>query len=273
MKQLVLILTFVSLLLSSQAQVIDSISIIAIDNIGNKDTVLIGLAYNGATDGVDELLGEIDISSQPYSNLDIRSIQRTTTMVDDFWLAACPDGHVKPFEQELELKKDIRHDFGINHFILKIHAINYPVILKFLYQGNFNIFGSARRIPVCLYDKNLNVTKSSYIDPSKETSDTIFVLNNEESNGLVSFHPQVIVGIEEGFKDEETKLFPNPGSDYIRLQLKSKPKYKLRIYNMYGKIMDVISSEGVECYINISNYPSGEYFVRNEFTTYRFIKK
>lgn len=267
MKQLILLFTFVSLLLSSEAQVIDSISIIAIDNIGNKDTVLIGLAYNGATDGVDELLGEADISSQPYSNLDIRSIQRTTTMVDDFWLAACPDGHVKPFEQELELKKDIRHDFGINHFILKINAINYPVVVKFLYQGNFNIFGSARRIPVCLYDENLNVTKSSYIDPSKGTSDTIFVLNNKESNGLVSFHPQVIVGIEEGFKGEETKLFPNPGSDYIRLQLKSKPKYKLRIYNMYGKIMDVISSEGVECYINISNYPSGEYFVRNEFTT------
>ena len=145
MKYLIVILALLSPFVVSYAQAIDSVSIMAIDNQGNKDTVTFG--------------------------------------------------YVKPFGQDLDLKKDIRHSAGVVHFVLQIHAVSYPVALKQLSQGGQGTL-IGQLIPVCLYDKDLNLANSTSIRRIifDGPIDTILILNNESSNGLISFHPQFILG-------------------------------------------------------------------------------
>ncbi len=60
----------------------------------------------------------------------------------------------------------------------------------------------------------------------------------------------------------EFSISPNPVSDYVNIQLSNHVGRKLHIFNLYGEVMDIITVKGFEYCLEISDYPSGVYFVK-----------
>ena len=128
--KLVLLVLFSSSVVFSQT---DTFIIKVIDARNQVDSVIMGYRDN-ATTGVDESLGESDYYGNPFSDLDIRSIQRNTITKDSFWLSSLNSGNaVLPFLKNFDLKKDFRKFALIEHFIVQVHAKNYPVTIKLVY--------------------------------------------------------------------------------------------------------------------------------------------
>ena len=271
MKKLILILASLFPIFTGYAQVTDSVRIVAIDNLGTRDTVVFGFAI-GATAGVDTAIGEQDIFLKPVGDLDLRLIQRTTSTVDSFWLVGCNStGNIKRFGQNIDSKKDFRPPNGLlnDHFILSIYAVNYPVTIKVL-----EIY-TDYELPYCIYDETSKVVSGSelhYLTERKET-DTIVYIEDSSQCQYISFRPWVIVNSSEQLKKENITVFPNPGSDYIKIQLTGNVQKKLHILDIRGNTVEVISVEGFDCYLDISDYPPGKYFITNKFITKKFIKK
>lgn len=270
MKKLIFILTSLFPIYTIYAQVTDSVRIIAIDNLGIRDTVVFGFAI-GSTTGLDTAFGEQDISSEKLSELDIRLIQRTTLTFDTFWLDENCAGDIKPFAQNLDLKKDFRPPNGLlnDHFILSIYGVNYPITIKVL-----EIY-TDYEVPYCIYDENSRFVSGSELHDLIERSETDTIIYIEDSSQCkyISFRPWVILNTPEQFKNGNIKLFPNPGTYYIKIQITGNAQKKLQILDILGNTIEVISVEGYNYYLDISDYSPGEYFITNNFTTKKFIKK
>lgn len=260
------------------AQITDSITIIAVDNIGNTDTVVFGFAGN-ATDGIDNALGERNILFTPLADLDLRLIQRDTiTEVfqewdtgrwDTVWINGC-FGLIKPFPENADLKRDFRLNSWLDdHFILKIHGTNFPITIKIA-----SVF-TEYIVPYCIYDNDLNTVFQSDIQGLQEyNTDTIVTIENGEQPNLIGFRPWVILDGTEQPTMHEIKLYPNPGDDFIKIRLNQTQEEKiLQICNSSGVIIDAISVNGGEYSLDISRYPSGIYFVSDKYQTRKFIKK
>ncbi len=262
--------------LTVNAQITDSISIIAVDNIGNTDTVVFGFADN-ATVGIDTVLGEKDISSIPLADLDIRLIQRDTITeifqewdtgkYDTIWIHGC-SGLIKPFSENIDLKNDFRLRTGMmdEHFILMVHGTNYPITVKVI-----KLWTDYTYIPYCIYDDNLYTILNGNIHHSA----TIVTIENGEQPTLISFRPWVILNVNQQPKINKIKVYPNPGTDLIKIRLNQQPQESriLQINNVYGVLTDAIMIENEEHLLDISSYPSGIYFIRDNYTTLKFIKR
>jgi len=260
------------------AQITDSITIIAVDNIGNTDTVVFGFAGN-ATDRIDNALGEKNILFTPLADLDLRLIQRDTiTEVfqewntgrwDTVWINGC-FGLIKPFPENADLKRDFRlNNWLDDHFILKIHGTNFPITIKIA-----SVF-TEYIVPYCIYDNDLNTAFQSDIQGlQKYNTDTIVTIENGEQPNLIGFRPWVILDGTEQPTIHEIKLYPNPGDDFIKIRLKQLQEEKiLQVCNASGVIIDVITVKGGEYLLDISRYPSGIYFVSDKYLTRKFNKK
>jgi hypothetical protein len=215
---------FLSLSLLSvivHAQITDSITIVAVDNIGNTDTVVFGFAGN-ATDGIDTALGERDILFTPLADLDLRLIQRDTITeiieewdtgtLDTVWIDGCL-GLIKPFPENADLKRDFRQNSWLNdHFILKIHGTNFPITIKIA-----SVF-TEYMIPYCIYDNDLNTVFQSDIQGLHEyDTDTIMTIENGEQANLIGFRPWVILDAIDQPTMHEIILNPTPGDDIITI--------------------------------------------------------
>jgi hypothetical protein len=271
MKNIIFILIFLFQFFPVYSQVTDSISIIAIDNLGNKDTVIFGFAI-AATTGIDNVLGEQDIFSEPLGDLDLRFIQRTTTTMDSIWLVGCnTTGNVKTFDENIDVKKDFRSNNGLlnDHFILSIYGKNYPITLKVL-EINFDY-----DIPYCLYDENSNVVSGGELRRlvDRFQKDTIAYIENSEQCRFIGFRPWVVLKTTKQVKSESFKLFPNPASNYVKLQFATSAKKEIYVIDIMGNIVNTISVQGFDYHLDISNYPPGEYLVNNKTTSLKFIKK
>ena len=262
------------------AQITDSICIMAIDNLGNTATVVFGFAEN-ATDGIDTFLGEKDISSIPLGDLDIRLIQRDTITEifqewdtgkwDTVWINGC-SGLIKPFSENIDLKSDFRLRTGMmdKHFILMVHGTNYPITVKVI-----KLWTEYTYISYCIYDHNLYTILDGNILHSSESfrTDTIVTIENGEQPKLISFRPWVILDVKEQPKIYEIKAYPNPGSDFIKIQLTQLQENRiLHVNNVFGDLVETIIVKTEEYVLDISSYPQGIYFIRDNYTTLKFIK-
>jgi len=279
MKFIVLLSLFL-LSLIVNAQVTDSISIMAVDNLGNADTVVFGFADN-ATVGIDTVLGEKDISSIPLAGLELRLIQRDTITEifqewdtdkwDTVWINGC-SGLIKPFSENIDLKNDFRIRTGMmdEHFVLMVHGTNYPITIKVI-----KLWTAYTYIPYCIYDQNLHTILNGNIPPSSESwrTDTIVTIDNGEQPRLISFRPWVILSIKEQPSIQEIKVYPNPGADFIKIRVQTQEERILQVNNAFGIIMDAITVKGGEYILDISLYPPGIYFVSDKYKTRKFIKK
>jgi hypothetical protein len=273
-KFILLILMLSTSILYIYPQYIDSISIIAINNSGDSDTLLLGFAY-GSTVGIDMQFGESDIISRPYSEPDVRSIQRTTVTSMGFWLVTCFGGSVYPFEQNIELKRDFREDELINHFVLKIFSEDYPVTLKYFYQGSAYFKAGYVGMPSCVYDENLNaIQNKSLWGFVTGTSDTLFILESSVPELLVSLHPQVHVdNIKEISTEEYFQIHPNPGMESIVINSFYNEDRLFKVFDIQGrKIVEFFIYASSDYHLDISGYSTGVYFIKNGYFVRKFIK-
>lgn len=268
---------FIFLSFNINAQITDSICIMAIDNLGNTDTVVFGFAEN-ATDGIDTFLEEKNIFSTSLNDLDIRLIRRDTITkiieewdtgnLDTVWINGC-HGLIKPFAENVDLKRDFRQNSWLDdHFILEIHGTNFPITIKVVSVYTDYI------VPYCVYDENYNAVYQSDIQGLKANiTDTILTIENSEQPNIIEFRPWVILDVKEQPKIYEIEAYPNPGSDFIKIQLNQlKDNRILYVSNILGGVLETIVVENKEYVLDISNYPPGIYFIRDNYTTLKFIK-
>jgi len=252
------------------AQITDSITIIAVDNIGNTDTVVFGFAGN-ATDRIDNALGEKNILFTPLADLDLRLIQRDTiTEVfqewntgrwDTVWINGC-FGLIKPFPENADLKRDFRlNNWLDDHFILKIHGTNFPITIKIA-----SVF-TEYIVPYCIYDNDLNTAFQSDIQGlQKYNTDTIVTIENGEQPNLIGFRPWVILDGTEQPTIHEIKLYPNPANNKIAISNPSNIKInKIELFDFSGRVVQMwVEPELAGNQLNIQHILPGIYLIKAE---------
>jgi hypothetical protein len=83
------------------------------------------------------------------------------------------------------------------------------------------------------------------------------------------------VGVNESQKDEDQILiYPNPTSDYIYIDIKSKEKENtIHIYNAFGQVLSVIVSENQIEKIDVSKFSAGIYIIKVNGRNYSKFQK
>jgi len=78
----------------------------------------------------------------------------------------------------------------------------------------------------------------------------------------------------DGALTESLLIFPNPAKDVVQLHHGQNVK-ALKLYDARGKLLNEIATEGKNSELNVSQLPSGLYFIREEGASqlYRFVKK
>lgn len=240
-----------------------------IDNKGLKDSVVMG-EYDGATTGIDINLKESDYYGEPFTDLDVRSIQRNMVTRDNLWLIGGEVGGVEPFSGNIDLKKDIRsNNLWGQHFVLQIHAVNYPVKVIISYL-NIGI-----DIPYCRYNGNIATGTEGELQRKKliDKEDTIFIISSSAENKLIGFHPQNITNTIDQKNTSGLALYPIPSSNMLFIRYTfSADKYCI-IYDCYGVEIERFQLMNNRKELNISNYKKGFYFLQVGGCVSKFIKK
>lgn len=248
----------------------ETIIIKAIDSNGNADSITIGYRLN-ATVGIDPNLNEIDFYGKPYSEIDIRSIQRNLVLQAPYWMDCESYNKLLPFEQNIDLKEDFRPELTCgNHFIIQVHAINYPITFQI---AKFEFY---QVIPMTSYKTNgeCGTIRDQSADFISEFSKVIF--HDSSENELIGLHPQWIDACFNGNKEiksnEKLTYHINVTGNTLRINSLYSDKKNVPIYNCLGVKIDKINIYNGENTINISTYVNGIYFIRAESEVVKFYK-
>ncbi len=234
--------------------------LIAIDSFGNKDSVVFGMGYN-ATLGIDSSLHEINILNQPFSDLDIRIIQRDSIHLHCLnglnWVST---GNIYS-PNNIDSKIDIRPFAFLNNFAdindnfeIVIHAINFPVIITTDFS---QISGSYLEgwSTLHLLDTNCQSIQMENIY-FNFIGDTIFTLNDSVHNTLVA-NIQHEVGINDNkFKNQIEIVYPNP--THNNLTINYDGEIMVELIDLRGNCIIKTRSKNLD----ISNFSSSLYFLK-----------
>jgi hypothetical protein len=264
--KLLLLLLYFSIIGFSQT---NTIILKAIDSKGQIDSVIMGYRDN-ATVGIDADFGESDYFYKPYSDIDIRSIQRDSITKDSIWLFSNNGSHiVNPFSKNIDLKKDFRslYSYG-DHFIVQVYAINYPITLKIEYI-NFS-----QDVPYCSYLNSIEdeTVKGELKYLYYQNKDTIVEFSSPVVNRLIGFHPQYIESVIQVDAKTKMSIYPNPVVDDLTINSTTYSNERIIIYNSSGCIIEQFDFRGKTMNINFSNYPIGLYLIRMGSNFEKFIK-
>ena len=273
MKQLLLSVTFSCLLLSVNAQNLLTLKLFVEDNAGRKDTLIFGLndGPNATIQyGIDTSLGEANIYGSAQNDLDIRSILRDSASLE------CLVGH--PFApviaglsyaENIDTKIDFRpitwsHDFLdlSNNFEFSIHAIDYPVTVRADFS-NFQNSGFAYFegwSTIHLLDQNCNNIEHKPM--VSFGSDSLFTLMDSSFNKLL-VHFESEVATYKVAKAPTWKVFPNPATANLNIELENITSGNIQILNSIGQSVKAFSFENQDfIQLNISELPKGIYFIK-----------
>lgn len=270
MKYLILVLqlSFLCIYTNSQSQ---TFVIKAIDSKGQTDSVTIGYRSN-ATVGIDQNLAEVDYFGKPYTEIDIRSIQRNEILQAPYWLKGCNYNHVLPFQQNIDLKEDYRQYLTCgNHFIIQVHAKNYPITFK-ITQFTFD--------QVIRFNSYLsNGDCGSFSDVSSDFSSDFskIVFHDSTENQLMGLHPQLIDACFDGIRKINSNalltLYPNPAKDVLIIKLLNSEKKSISVYNCLGNEIDRFNIHEGENNHDISTYIKGIYLIKVDSEVVKFSKQ
>ena len=270
MKKIILVLqlSFLCIFIYSQNQ---TFVIKAIDSKGQTDSVIIGYRTN-ATVGIDQNLAEVDYFGKPYSEIDIRSIQRNEILQAPYWLKGCSYNQVLPFQQNIDLKEDYRQYLRCgNHFIIQVHAKNYPVtfqVSRFIFE---------QFIPFYSYLSNgdCGSFKDGFSDFTTNFSKIVF--RDSTENQLIGLHPQYIDACFDGIKkinsNMQLTLYPNPAKDVLTIKLSNSDKKIVSIYNCLGNEISKFNIHEGENKLDISTYIKGIYLIKVDSEVIKFSKQ
>lgn len=84
-------------------------------------------------------------------------------------------------------------------------------------------------------------------------------------------------GVEDYAIDNSISLYPNPTNGEFRIQNSESMIQRVEVYDVYGKMLNVVEVNDAQVTMNASNYASGTYFVRiyteNGMVTKRIVKR
>ena len=84
-------------------------------------------------------------------------------------------------------------------------------------------------------------------------------------------------GVEDYVLTNSINLYPNPATTTITVQSANGMMNKVEVYDVYGKLLNMVEVNDAQVTMNISNYAAGTYFVRvyteNGMVTKRIVKR
>lgn len=89
---------------------------------------------------------------------------------------------------------------------------------------------------------------------------------------LFCYSKALPTSIDEGFS-KEIFIYPNPASDYLTISVPESLIFRVKITDLYGKVIKDVSRSSDQLTINIQEYSSGIYFVNVELANSKYVKK
>ena len=261
------------------------------DAVGNRDTIIIG--YDPlATDSIDEQFGEQHI---PLNADDTIFSVRTADKWDSsrVWQMGPPYykqwwDYVCNYKLKKQIVKKKCPDSDYRIFNITIVCKNFPVTVSW---KNKSIYNDSCRIQTLMTSVDFSSTPYSHYLKDKDS-----VLFNEDMFKIIrhtSYYDTIIgspvktyclkLGIGTFWsynrlinKENNINIFPNPFINIFNIETNNTPIQHLEIYNNVGiKIIDCQVTDE-KLVINMSQKPSGIYFIKliNEtgFYVYKILK-
>jgi len=291
MKSHLLLILFISLATPSYCQDF-SFQIYFEDTFGNKDTLTLGYDING-TDTIDTALGELNIISSPIdTSLDVR--------ISNEWYNREFLSTVGTFHTKRQIvEENCGNWFSIS--TIDIYTDNWPVTASwdstlFNYLCiNGSVFTSVNPggwwdtagpsdLLITLFKNSNSVTFTSNV--AGEINDYGYIdygyINNDNDTIPVfwqAFGDSTLthMGVNETFTAIDFKIFPNPTSDYLNIELKGNDAIikNVKIFDIMGTEQQIIWTKQL---INLSHLSTGIFFVQirlqnNQIITRTIIKE
>ena len=235
-----------------------SIKLFVQDNIGRKDSVIIGVS-DSSTLGIDSTLGEKNIFNLALDNLDIRVIQRdSTNQVCGGRMYHRNNPQKLYYPTNSDSKIDFRPFSGHNplyyNFEIFINAIEFPITLIAEYSGTSG-YPADLTADLFFMDNDCQTFKTDRTDPRK---DTLAYISNDSFTTLF-LDLNVEVGVKDfNHRSPSWKVFPNPTNSMLTISSENKMDGTFEIFNINGKSLKNLSVENeTKISVNIQDLPRG----------------
>ncbi len=128
------------------------------------------------------------------------------------------------------------------------------------------------RNPAPNYTATPTGTSTSYTVSATDTSYSSIITTSPVNVCTGKITLTAATGIpREAFGNTDFVLFPNPASSSIIVRGLSTGSW-VQLINVSGKVLMEFKVPAIETEIDISSLPDGIYFIRNGFSSYRFVK-
>ncbi len=240
------------------------------------DTVTFGFA-NNATMGIDQALGEIDITDVPIDTYDIRVIQRTA---EDFECLYNENAEAVHFSTSFESKNNLRPSFTSSE---DDNSLYFEVIS---YSNNFD---GGYSIILVDYVRNLQDPIDQYfmgLSAVSECSESnnMFLDTNVFDGSPFPLAALLLLPTPLGSDDLYThfyfklerdittstnepilspyKIYPNPADEFVNLQGYQPEDSAYELYNIQGQLVKQGYLSTTQTKINTTDLPAGSYIVK-----------
>jgi hypothetical protein len=237
--------------------------LVAIAGNGKKDSVRFGFRDN-ATMGIDANLGEVNISNQPSSEVDIRVVQRDSVNFSCTYTfvrrTADTIKHFFPinFDSKVNYRKKSDTSFINRIFEVKFltkNIVDIELWAEPLTSGSvLDSFGFF--IDSCLKKVNLVSIDLNSTYPIKIRGGSIF------SNLIFVFKKGFILPNEENFNKRVT-VYPNPCKNQLNIDVSTQNQVKnIVIFDIFGReILKKEGDYGEHIDLDVSSLNRGTYFI------------
>ncbi len=240
------------------------------------DTVTFGFA-NNATIGIDDGLGEIDITSSPIDSFDLRVVQRTA---EDFECLfnenAEPVYFSSSFESKINLRPIVPDSNGDNSLYFEV--INYSNNFDGGYDIILTNYVTDPLIPIeqyflgfkasfiCNSTNNINLDNNLF-DGVPITLANIVVLP-KPPNSNDDWYTHFYFKLERDITTNTTesplvsyKIYPNPADEFIHLEGYDPESTAYELYNIQGQLVKQGDLSTTQTKIMTANLSAGLYVV------------
>ncbi len=108
-----------------------------------------------------------------------------------------------------------------------------------------------------------NSASSSYyetFDKNPLYGQSFYKLENTDFDGHVYFSPVVMVN--DGNLADQVSFYPNPASTHVIISFSGTQPYTIQVFNSAGQLMKVVTNNVLSKTLNVSDLPTGVYFIQ-----------
>ncbi len=241
------------------------------------DTVVFGFA-NNATIGIDETLGEVDITDHPIDSFDLRVIQRTA---EDF--ECLYDENAEPvhfptsFESKVNLRPIIPDSEEENSLYFEV--INY----SYNFTGGYDIVlvDYVRNItdPADQYFMSISSSFDCHPDNNMFLGSNLFAGSpfplisltvlpkplSSDDDWYTHFYFKLERDITTNTDEPSLpsyKIYPNPADEFVNLEKYNYGNSSYELYNIQGQLVKQGEFSSVQTKVNTADLPAGSYIVK-----------